>query len=151
MEEWPASPLERINELEPVRYLGVQIRTEMRTCENGSTRKVFTVGQSAHVKDVFRSCGMDECHATQLPVPREWIELNRLRMSMSRNRISAKKLYRRHNESLVSKTKPDLLFTTSHMAMVLSQKPMYVSRVRQRVLSYSAGTRDVRLTLGPMS
>ena len=80
--------------------------------------------------------------STQLPVPKDW----------GITEESTKRAQRVVGELLwlATKTKPDLLFTTNHMAAMLGRKPDYVYRVGQRVLAYLSGTADVRLTLGPV-
>ena len=154
VKDWPASPLEWIGEAEPVRYLGVEIRTELRTSESGLVKRVFTIGQSAYVRDLLRSYGMEECFSTQLPVPKDWIEQaeNDDEPEEGITEESIKKAQRVVGELLwlATKTRPDLLFTTNHMAAMLGRRPDYVCRVGQRVLSYLSGTADVRLTLGPV-
>ncbi|CAE7769634.1 GIP [Symbiodinium sp. CCMP2592] len=153
IEEWPASDLEWVNDLEPVRYLGMEIQTDSRVGSDGVARRVFTVGQSAYVKDVLMSYGLEGCHTTQLPVPREWIEQaeNDDEPEPDIDEEAIRKAQKIVGELLwlATKTRPDLLFTTSHMAMTLAKKPAYVSRVGQRVLTYLAGSADLRLTLGP--
>ncbi|CAE7607413.1 GIP, partial [Symbiodinium sp. CCMP2592] len=153
VEEWPASPLEWIGDGDPVRYLGVEIRTEARTMDDGTARRVFTIGQSAYVRDLLRSYGMEECFTTQLPVPKDWVEQaeNNDEPEEDITEEAIKKAQRVVGELLwlSTKTRPDLLFTTNHMAAMLGRKPDYVYRVGQRVMAYLAATVDVRLTLGP--
>ncbi|CAE7281567.1 GIP [Symbiodinium sp. CCMP2592] len=153
VKDWPASPLEWIGDVEPVRYLGVEIKTEARVAEDGSARRVFTIGQSAYVRDLLRSYGMEECFSTQLPVPKDWIDQaeNNDEPEEEITEEATKRAQRVVGELLwlATKTRPDLLFTTNHMASMLGRRPDYVHRVGLRVLAYLSGTVDVRLTLGP--
>ncbi|CAE7456081.1 RE1 [Symbiodinium microadriaticum] len=73
-QEWPASPLEWISSEAPVRYLGVEIRREPRTAEDGRASWVYTIGQGAYVQDLLREHNMMEIQPTSLPAPKEWID-----------------------------------------------------------------------------
>ena len=70
-QEWPASPLEWISGEAPVRYLGVEIRREPRTTEDGQASWVYTIGQGAYVQDLLREHNMTEVQPTSLPAPKE--------------------------------------------------------------------------------
>ena len=62
IEEWPASPLEWISADAPVRYLGVAIRREHRTSEDGQVSWVYTIGQGAYVQELLRERDMSSPH-----------------------------------------------------------------------------------------
>ena len=50
---------------------------------------------------------------------------------------------------LATKTRPDIMFVTTHAASMVSKRPSYVIRLSKRVLAYLAGTVDLRMTMGP--
>ena len=151
-QEWPASPLEWISADAPVRYLGVEIRREPRTSEGGQVSWVYTIGQGAYVQDLLREHNMAEVHPTSLPAPKEWVE-----EAESSDEVegdydeSTLKLAQKHVGEclwLATKTRPDIMFVTTHAASLVSKRPSYVIRLSKRVLAYLAGTADLRMTMG---
>ncbi|CAE7319561.1 RE1, partial [Symbiodinium sp. KB8] len=152
VQEWPASPLEWISADAPVRYLGVEIWREPRTSEGGEASWVYTIGQSAYVKDLLREHNMSEVHPTDLPAPREWIEEAESSEEVEGDYDeSTLKLAQRHVGEclwLATKTRPDIMFVTTHAASLVSKRPSYVIRLSKRVLAYLAGSADLRMTMG---
>ncbi|CAE7610958.1 Lgr4 [Symbiodinium sp. CCMP2592] len=133
IEEWPASELEWITETNTVRYLGVEIGREVRTNEDGEAFRVYTIGQSAYVRDLLRSYDMVDVAPTALPVPKEWIET-------AENDDEPETDY---------DEQPDLMFVVSHAAGLVAKKPSYVVRLGTRLLAYLAGTAELKMTMGP--
>ena len=144
--EWPSSPLEWINEKIPVRYLGVEILKE----PSGS----YSIGQQAYIQELVRAHNMQDARYTALPVPREWLDQAEQNPSETEGDFSEEEL--RGGQKAVGellwlamKSRPDLLFVVNHMSTLLSRRPVYVTRVGKRVLSYVAGSADLRLALTP--
>ena len=50
---------------------------------------------------------------------------------------------------LGTRTRPDLMFVITHAASLVARRPSYVNRLGKRLLSYLAGTVDLRMTMGP--
>ena len=152
-QEWPASPLEWISSEAPVRYLGVEIRREPRTAEDGRASWVYTIGQGAYVQDLLREHNMMEIQPTSLPAPKEWIdEAESCDDVESDYEEATPKLAQKHVGEclwLATKTRPDIMFVTTHAASLVSKRPSYVIRLSKRVLAYLAGTVDLRMTMGP--
>ncbi|CAE7746100.1 RE1 [Symbiodinium necroappetens] len=154
-QEWPASPLEWISGEAPVRYLGVEIRREPRTTEDGRASWVYTIGQGAYVQDLLREHNMMEVQPTSLPAPKEWIdEAESCDDVEGEYEEATLKLAQKHVGEclwLATKTRPDIMFVTTHAASLVSKRPSYVIRLSKRVLAYLAGTVDLRMTMGPVN
>ncbi|CAE7892782.1 RE1, partial [Symbiodinium necroappetens] len=153
-QEWPASPLEWISGDDPVRYLGVEIRKEPRTTEDGRASWVYTIGQGAYVQDLLREHNMMEVQPTSLPAPKEWIDEAESCDDVEGDyEETTLKLAQKHVGEclwLATKTRPDIMFVTTHAASLVSKRPSYVIRLSKRVLAYLAGTVDLRMTMGPV-
>ena len=120
--------------------------------ESGS----FSISQAAYRTDLLRAHNLQDAHSTLLPVPREWVEraeaeLDEIESDFDEETL--KSAQRAVGEALwlATKSRPDILFVVNHMSSVVSKHPSYVLRVRQRVLSYLAGTCSMKLMLGPRS
>ncbi|CAE7212420.1 TY2B-DR3 [Symbiodinium microadriaticum] len=153
-QEWPASPLEWISADAPVRYLGVEIRREPRTSESGRTSWVYTIGQGAYVQELLKEHNMTEVHPTSLPAPKEWVEEAESNDEVENDYDEATlKLAQKYVGEclwLATKTRPDIMFVTTHAASLVSKRPSYVIRLGERVLAYLAGSADLRMTTGPV-
>ena len=152
-EAWPASPLEWIGDGSPVRYLGMEIRREPRTTSEGTAFFVYTIGQGAYVQDLLRGHDMESVTPTALPVPREWVEEaeNDDSVESDIEEATLKQAQRVVGEMLwlSTRTRPDLSFVVGHAASLVAKRPRYVTRLGQRLMSYLAGTKDLRMTMGP--
>ena len=144
--EWPTSPLEWINEEALVPYVGVEILKN----KQGS----YSIGQQAYTQELVRAHNMQDAHHTALPVPRERLDQAETNLSETEGDFSDEEL--RFGQRVVGellwlamKSRPDLLFVINHMASLVSRRPVYVTRVGKLVLSYVAGSADVRLVLRP--
>ena len=144
--EWPTSSLEWINEVTPVRYLGVEI---LRNSQGD-----YSIGQQAYIQELVRAHNMQDAHYTTLPVPREWLDQAEQNLAETEGDFSEEEL--RFGQRMVGellwlamKSRPDLLFVINHMASLVSRRPIYVARVGRRVLSYVAGSAELRLVLSP--
>ena len=152
--EWPASDLEWITESNSVRYLGVEIGRELRTDENGEVFRVYTIGQAAYVQDLLRAYNMTEVAPTALPVPKEWVETAENDDELEDyDEPTLRQAQRLVGEMLWlgTRTRPDLMFVITHAASLVAKRPSYVVRLGMRLLSYLAGTSDLRMTMGPVS
>ena len=147
--EWPSSDLEWITESNSVRYLGVEIGRELRTSENGEVFRVYTIGQAAYVQDLLQACNMTEVSPTALPVPKEWVES----AENDEPRTMTSLLCAKPNDwserccGWELGTRPDLMFVITHAASLVAKRPSYVVRLGMRLLSYLAGTSDLRMTI----
>ena len=152
-EEWPASPLEWIGEGPPARYLGMEIRREPRTTSGGAAFFVYTIGQAGYVQDLLRGHDMENVTPTALPVPREWVEEaeNDDSVESDIDEATLKHAQRIVGEALwlSTRTRPDLSFVVGHAASLVARRPSYVTRLGQRLMAYLAGTKDLRMTMGP--
>ncbi|CAE7790169.1 TY2B-GR1, partial [Symbiodinium necroappetens] len=152
-EAWPASPLEWIGDGSPARYLGMEIRREPRTTSEGTAFFVYTIGQGAYVQDLLRGHDMESVTPTALPVPREWVEEaeNDDSVESDIEEATLKQAQRVVGEMLwlSTRTRPDLSFVVGHAASLVAKRPSYVTRLGQRLMSYLAGTKDLRMTMGP--
>ena len=153
IEEWPASPLEWISEDSPVRYLGVEIRREPRPSDDGKIFWVYTIDQGAYVRELLREHNMVDVHFANLPAPREWIEQaeasDEVETDYDESTLKLAQRYVGECLWLATKTRPDIMFVTTHAASLVSKRPSYVIRVGERILAYLAGTADLRMTMGP--
>ena len=147
--EWPASDLEWITESNSVRHLGVEIGRELRTSENGEVFRVYTIGQAAYVQDLLQACNMTEVSPTALPVPKEWVESAENDEPEDYDEPTLRQAQRLVGEMLWlgTRTRPDLMFVITHAASLVAKRPSYVVRLGMRLLSYLAGTSDLRMTI----
>ena len=142
-EEWPCSPLQWAESEEGTRYLGIEIKQN----EN----KQFELCQSAYIKNLLRSHGLDEAIPTKLPCPKEWIadeDQDDLQENFSVTEL-------RHGQRIVGeqlwltmRTRPDLLFPVNYMASRVSKQPNKVAKIGVRLMSYLKETMDMKLVIG---
>ena len=150
--EWPASDLEWITESNSVRYLGVEIGREVRTSETGDVFQVYTIGQAAYIQDLLRAYSMTDVIPTALPAPKEWVEAAENDDEQEEfDEVTLRQAQRTVGEMLWlgTRTRPDLMFVITHAASLVARRPSYVNRLGKRLLSYLAGTVDLRMTMGP--
>ena len=145
---WPTSSLEWIDARKGVRYLGVEIKQDP-----GS--KTFSISQQAYIAELLRAHNMQDTMHTQLPVPREWLEAVELdkneEPSFTEEELRTGQRYVGEALWLATKTRPDILYTVNAMASHVARKPLQITRMGERLLSYLAGTADLELNLVPPS
>ncbi|CAE7884617.1 RE1 [Symbiodinium sp. KB8] len=145
---WPTSSLEWIDAKKGVRYLGVEIKQDP-----GS--KTFSISQQAYIAELLRAHNMQDTMHTQLPVPREWLEAVELdkneEPSFTEEDLRTGQRYVGEALWLATKTRPDILYTVNAMASHVARKPLQITRMGERLLSYLAGTADLELKLVPPS
>ena len=143
---WPTSTLEWVDAKKGVRYLGVEIKQNPNS-------KAFTISQQAYIAELLRAHNMQDTAHTQLPLPREWLENLELdkdgELPFTEAELRLGQRYVGEALWLATKTRPDILYTVNAMASHVARKPLQVSRIGERLLSYLAGTSDLELVLTP--
>ena len=132
-EEWPCSPLQWTESEEGTRYLGIEIRQ--------NEKKQFELCQSAYIKNLLRSHGLEEAIPTKLPCPKEWMNFSASELRHGQ-RIVGEQLW------LTMRTRPDLLFPVNYMASRVSKQPNKVAKIGLRLMSYLKETMDMKLVIG---
>ena len=134
---WPTSNLEWVDAKRGVRYLGVEIKQD-------PSSRTFSISQQAYIAELLRAHNMQDTMHTQLPVPREWLEAVELdkneEPSFTEEDLRTGQRYVGEALWLATKTRPDILYTVNAMASHVSRKPMQITRMGERLLSYLAGT-----------
>ena len=143
-EEWPTSDLEWINENTAVRYLGVEVKKE------GAS---YSISQQAYIMELLRAHDLQDALHTELPVPREWLEQVELQdpepEDFSEEELRMGQRYVGEVSWLAMKTRPDIVFVVNHMATHVGRRPLHVTRLGKRLMSYLAATAGMRLRMAP--
>ena len=143
-EEWPTSELEWVNDKVAVRYLGVEVLM------HGSS---YSISQHAYITELLRAHDMHDALHAELPIPREWLEKVELdedgTEEFSEEELRLAQRYVGEASWVATKTRPDILFVVNQMATNVCRRPLHVARLGRRLLSYLAGTAELRLKLTP--
>ena len=141
---WPTSSLEWVDAKKGVRYLGVEIKQD-------PSSRTFSISQQEYIAELLRAHNMQDTMHTQLPVPREWLEAVELdkneEPSFTEEDLRTGQRYVGEALWLATKTRPDILYTVNAMASHVARKPLQITRMGERLLSYLAGTADLELRL----
>ena len=140
--EWPCSALPWADDSEGARYLGTEIFQRPSSA--------FELKQTGYIEDLLRAHEMTEACPTKLPCPREWItedyedaveDLTEQDLKMGQ-RMTGELLW------LTMRSRPDLQHVVSHLSQWVSKHPRRIVKIARRVLSYLAGTSQMKLVIG---
>ena len=93
---------------------------------------------------------MTDVIPTALPAPKEWVEAAENDDEQEEfDEVTLRQAQRTVGEMLWlgTRTRPDLMFVITHAASLVAKRPSYVVRLGMRLLSYLAGTSDLRTTI----
>ena len=140
--DWPCSALQWADDSEGARYLGTEIYQR--------SSSAFELKQTGYIEDLLRAHEMTEACPTKLPCPREWIAEDYEDVVENFTEQDLKMGQRMTGELLwlTMRSRPDLQHVVSHLSQWVSKHPKRIVKIAKRVLSYLAGTSQMKLVIG---
>ncbi|CAE7605479.1 GIP [Symbiodinium sp. CCMP2592] len=140
--EWPCSALQWADDSDGARYLGTEIFQRPTSA--------FELKQTGYIEDLLRAHEMTEACPTRLPCPKEWIAEDYEDVAEDFTEQDLKLGQRMTGELLwiTMRSRPDLQHVVSHLSQWVSKHPKRIVKIARRVLSYLAGTSQMKLVIG---
>ncbi|CAL1130775.1 unnamed protein product [Cladocopium goreaui] len=137
--EWEISTPEWLNEVKPVKFLGMEVLM--------GTKSAF-ITQESYVQDLLRRNGEEEGHKSGIPISKDQVlRLEEEDHTKSPEDVKAAQRATGELMWLVTRSRPDLMFALSKMSRATLKNPKEVLMVAKQVWKYLRKTKAEGLEL----